>query len=67
MTRNWFFNGNRISSADDRFDIDSVLNTILIKKLDESLQGTYMCNASNLFGYDVVKYDVKQAGNENSF
>ena len=63
VTRSWYFNQNLINGNDDRFETDTEHSTILIKKLDESLQGTYICNASNQFGYDIVKYDVKLAGN----
>lgn len=61
VTKKWYFNGKEISS-NENFLIDLRQNMMLTKGLNENSQGTYVCNSSNEFGVDFLRYDVELAG-----
>ena len=57
----WYFNGIKII-PNGNWSIDKYYNLIFSRGLTENLQGTYVCNASNEFGRNFLKYNAKLAG-----
>lgn len=60
--KSWYFNSNLIDATLSLvYHLNSDNSTLIIKKLEESLQGLYTCNASNEFGSEVYKHKVELA------
>jgi len=57
----WYYNGEQLKASPDKYIIsssmqnnkDSVIDTLIILRLELYDVGTYTCNASNLVGFEV--------------
>jgi len=54
VVKMWYLNGEALGQTGDR---------IVIERLNREMEGFYTCNASNEFGYEILRYEASLAGN----
>lgn len=64
-SKKWFFNSSKLD-LEQSLEYSTMMQVensrLKINELDESLQGLYICNASNEFGWKVYNHLIQIAG-----
>ncbi len=61
VDKTWYLNDQLVGERNKGLRVDSD-GRLTIERLDSSLEGVYTCNASNEFGYEILRYEARLAG-----